>query len=470
MEARIRAGAAAWSNYRKAIKKKTFLIDKVDLSRGNFLKYDFSGCHFESCNFSASDFSGSDFSGATFSGCIFRQTNFSGTKMARTSFATARFEKCHFNGSELPWSNFSNSDLLETSFSEANLRECDFSKSILVDCDLEKTNATGGRFIGASLSRSSFKNANLTRCDLSGSSLKGCKFSYAVLLKCILDNSRWDQCSLNEVQGSHACAASAGFVACDLSKSTLDGLLAKDAKFKSCSFVQSNMIAAIFVGSSFLDCRLDYAIACKCDFSSATIVACSIFGVSIWGSITDSTMQKNLIIRGGAYNIIVNSLDYSFFLFQCMKNANFRKYFESTSEKLVLILGRFTDERMEVINAVRGALVSEGLIPVVFDFEKPDTQDLSEVVLSLALIARLTIVDLSDPKCAPHEIATIAPNVNSPIASLIEAGQRPYAMFSDMLKRYPWVLDPHSYTSVQDVGQIVKGKLLPQCEAYIASR
>jgi len=307
--------------------------------------------------------------------------------------------------------------------------------------------------------------------DFTGASAKGCNFSGSSLPKSVWNDCSIDSCNFQGLTASNVSAQSARFLNCDFRNSILDGLNADGSAFTNSSFSQCKLIASTFTNSKLYSCKLDYALLCKANFDGATLDGCSVFGISIWGSDFSKSDQKNFIVNLPGGNLIVtNSIEYSYFLYQCIENSNFKKYFESTSEKLVLILGRFTPKRMVYIDAIRNSLSKKGLIPVLFDFDKPETQDLSEVVLSLALISRFTVVDLSDPKCAPHEIATIAPHVNSPIAAVIEKGQRPYAMYSDMMRRYSWVLEPEVYQSHSEIESVILNSLLPNCESYIASR
>ena len=47
----------------------------------------------------------------------------------------------------------------------------------------------------------------------------------------------------------------------------------------------------------------------------------------------------------------------------------------------------------------------------------------------------------------PHELATVAPGIVVPIQTVLLEGQREYAMFPDLVRRYRWVLEPYQYKS-----------------------
>jgi hypothetical protein len=64
-------------------------------------------------------------------------------------------------------------------------------------------------------------------------------------------------------------------------------------------------------------------------------------------------------------------------------------------KKAVLILGRFTDERKEVLDALREELRKRDYLPILFDFAVPATRDITETVSLLARMARFIIADLT---------------------------------------------------------------------------
>jgi hypothetical protein len=75
----------------------------------------------------------------------------------------------------------------------------------------------------------------------------------------------------------------------------------------------------------------------------------------------------------------------------------------------VLILGRFTDERKAILEALRDELRKRDYLPILFDFDKPDSKDLTGTVTTLANIVRFIVADGTGPKSIPHELATIVP-------------------------------------------------------------
>jgi hypothetical protein len=133
---------------------------------------------------------------------------------------------------------------------------------------------------------------------------------------------------------------------------------------------------------------------------------------------------------------------------------------KQTDSKAVLILGRFTDERKAVLDALREELRKRDYLPILFDFDVPGTRDITETVSLLARMARFIIADLTDPSSIPkecvsvplcysnvlcvtgarssltsatgeQELEAIVPDLAVPVQPLLEGSSRPYAMFKD---------------------------------------
>jgi hypothetical protein len=94
-------------------------------------------------------------------------------------------------------------------------------------------------------------------------------------------------------------------------------------------------------------------------------------------------------------------------------------------------------------------------VAVSFDFAQPTTRSLSETLMVVAGLSRFIVADLTDPKSVPLELAQIIPQFRVPVAPLIREGETPFAMFGDMVRRYPWVLAPTVYESTEDINELL---------------
>ena len=80
---------------------------------------------------------------------------------------------------------------------------------------------------------------------------------------------------------------------------------------------------------------------------------------------------------------------------------------------MVLILGRFTDERKAVLDALREELRKRDYLPILFDFSVPATRDITETISLLARMARFVVADITDAKSIPQETSMVVPDMPS---------------------------------------------------------
>jgi hypothetical protein len=129
-----------------------------------------------------------------------------------------------------------------------------------------------------------------------------------------------------------------------------------------------------------------------------------------------------------------------------LNNQKIRGVIDTITSKVVLILGRFTDGRKAVLDALREELRKRDYVPILFDFELPERRNITETVTLLARMARFIIEDLTDPSSIPHELQAIIPSVRVPVQPLLLEGSSLYSMFKDFDPQdFHWVLPVHRY-------------------------
>lgn len=201
----------------------------------------------------------------------------------------------------------------------------------------------------------------------------------------------------------------------------------------------------------------------RSNFAKANLTNCRVFGSSAWKIDLKEAIQANLIITDRNEPIItVDNLEVAQFIYLLLHNEKLRDVIDTVGKKAVLILGRFTEERKAVLDAIRDELRKRDYIPILFDFEKPSSRDVTETVSTLAHMARFIIADLTDPRSIPHEMATIVPHLRSvAIRPIILKGQDPYGMFQDF-RSYQWLLPTHEYeTEAQLIAELGEKVIVP---------
>ena len=91
----------------------------------------------------------------------------------------------------------------------------------------------------------------------------------------------------------------------------------------------------------------------------------------------------------------------------------------------MLLLGRFTEGRMEVLERLREKLRNLGFVPMVFNFDKPETKDFTETVRLLASLSRFVIVDITNPRSAPLELQATVPDYMVPFVPIFRRARNP---------------------------------------------
>ncbi len=182
--------------------------------------------------------------------------------------------------------------------------------------------------------------------------------------------------------------------------------------------------------------------------------------------ILDGAVQKDLVIT--RYNepiVTLDDLEVAQFIYLLLNNQKLRNVIDTITSKAVLILGRFTDERKKVLDAIREELRRRNYLPILFDFDPSVSRDLTETVTLLARMSRFIIADLTDPRSIPQELDAIVPQLPSaPVQPILLSSQREYGMFED-LKRYPWVLPIQNYDQIEEFLAALPERVITAAEA-----
>ena len=89
----------------------------------------------------------------------------------------------------------------------------------------------------------------------------------------------------------------------------------------------------------------------------------------------------------------MDNLEVAQFIYLMLNNQKIRDVIDTITSKAVLILGRFTEKRKAVLNAIQDELRHRNYLPILFDFEKPASKDLTGTIETLARMARIIIAD-----------------------------------------------------------------------------
>src|SRR5215469_11900383 len=202
----------------------------------------------------------------------------------------------------------------------------------LREADLSSANLRGADLCGTHLGRANLRGANLRRANLRGADLRGANL--------------WEA----NLRGANLRGA-------NLSEANLRGAKLSEANLREANLSRASLVDA--------------------DITDADLTSCRIYGVSAWGlKLNDETSQRNLIITrtGDVSEITVDNIEVAQFIYLLLHNQKIRDVIDTITSKVVLLLGRFTDERKEVLDALRDELRKRDYPPILFDFDKPTSR------------------------------------------------------------------------------------------------
>jgi hypothetical protein len=272
---------------------------------------------------------------------------------------------------------------------------------------------------------------NLAGANLQGATIlnsTGCILSNADLRGAQLEHARFLHADLSGANLANAHLANANLFAAVLAGANLDG-----ADLTHASLIGSDLTRVSFIQTTVTGCSLDYA---------------NVYGAAVWSAQGEPNSQKGLRISPpGEPLLTLDRIELAQFVYLLVQNPKLRDVISALSSKSVLVLGRFTEERKPILEALREQLRARDMLPIVFDWEPSASRDLTETVQLLASMCRYVIADITDARSVPQELSHIIPFFPSvPVQPLILTSQQPYAMFEHW-RRFTSVLPEFNYDS-----------------------
>ena len=321
-------------------------------------------------------------------------------------------------------------DLSRADLSEADLSEADLSGADLSRADLQEAYLIEANLNDANLSRAKLSRAKLSRSDLQGA-------------------------NLSEANLSRDDLSEADFYRADLYRANLSEAYLNDANLNDANLSRANLSRATLWRATLVETNL----------TEATLTECYIYGISAWNvNLTGATQNSLVITRYDEPTITVDNLKIAQFIYLLLNNAEIREAIDTIAKKAVLILGRFTPDRKAVLDALRDALRTHGYLPILFDFEKPSSRDLTETVSILAHLSRFVIVDLTSPKSVPYELGTLVHQCIVPFQPILLEEQHEFAMLQDLRRRHDWFLPTHFYRELDGLLASLQTKVIEPAE------
>jgi uncharacterized protein YjbI with pentapeptide repeats len=345
---------------------------------------------------------------------------------------------------DLSEANLRDANLHKANLGGANLRETDLRGATLSEAFLDGADLGGANLRGAYLYRAylcanlhgaNLREANLSEADLRGANLSGADLSEANLLGAVLYAANLHGAVLREADLSMA----------DLSEADLSGADLSGANICVAALIATNLQGAILSGAK-------------------------VYGISVWDVKLRDAVQTSLVITPDEQpEITVDNLEVAQFIYLLLHNSKIRDVIDTIGKKGVLLLGRFTGGRIAILERLRNELRNRDFLPIVFNFDRPDSRDFTETIRVLAGLSHFVIADITNPRSAPLELQATVPEYMIPFVPIIEEGEEPFAMLNDLWLKYrDWMFEPIYYSSLDRLIDALDTEIIKPAEVRFA--
>jgi uncharacterized protein YjbI with pentapeptide repeats len=269
---------------------------------------------------------------------------------------------------------------------------------------------SGADLEDAELAGVNFRLADLKGAELTGADLEGADLTNAEMIGACLDKALMTKTILNWTD-----ASTAKFREADLTKANLRGSWFCESNLKEAFFEKADMSftdlwVADLSGAGLRYADLSMARLVKTNFNGADLQGCRVYGCSVWDIKGTITNQKDLVITPrNRPKITVDDMKIAQFVYLLLENENIRNVIETIGTKGVLIIGRFTKKRKDILHAIRDELRDRyDLLPIMFKFDPISKDPTIKTLSTLAHLSRFVIADLTDAKSVLQELEKIS--------------------------------------------------------------
>lgn len=342
-------------------------------------------------------------------------------------------------------------DLHGAKFFESPLTGAVLDGADLYDTEFWKSPLTRASLVGANLHpkflyESGFRECNLFEANLSGADFCGADFSGAVLRRALLVDSRFGP--LRHVE--------------------MKNFTVGPGKSEVESF-RHHSDATVFAEADLRESDLRNACFVNADLRNADLRGAKVFGIAAWGVELSGAKQSDLIVTPpDEPALLIDDLEMAQFIYLILNNKKLRNVIDTVTSKVVLILGRFNEDRFPLLRRMRTRLREHGFLPVLFDFACPRSRSLTETVDLLGRMARFVVVEVSEPHCVPHELRGLAGSAPSvPLVLLKQSKCSTYSMLDDLVRQQPNVLEVFEYENDDDLMANFSSGVVDRAEAAV---
>lgn len=216
----------------------------------------------------------------------------------------------------------------------------------------------------------------------------------------------------------------------------------RGAVFVNTRFNKTILTNANFDGATFINCNINRANLVGASFRVKEIRETVIYGVSTWDLITSEDMKQEKLVIEKTYSLYsemidqgkvpmtVDDIELAQFIYYLSNHKKMRDAINVLNNKGVLLLGRFKDGGLNRLYSIREHLQKKDYMPMIFDFERPDSLSLTETVITMAGLSKFIVADLSGSS-VPAELQAILAGIRKPVLAFGDA----YALLTDLFDK-----------------------------------
>jgi uncharacterized protein YjbI with pentapeptide repeats len=346
---------------------------------------------------------------------------------------------------------------------DANLRNADLRDADLTDADLT----------GADLTR-----ANLAWATLSGARLTGAKLNDAFLNGAFLSETDFTDAKLERAELPEAQFYATVFHGALLNYANLSGVRLQKVDFTGATLCHTNLTNTEFITTKL--CRanlhrsnLERTRFIDVDIQGAIIREARVYGIAVWDlRNAQSAVQHDLLVTpAGEREVRVDDLEMAQFVYMLLRNEKIRNVIDVMTTKAVLIIGRFTPRRKNVLDSIKEALRDEGYLPILFDFIGSPRRKVRETIQILAGLACFVIADLTSAKGVISELELIVKAFPSlPVQPVLHASSTIGFLLEELREDHPWLQPEFSYQSGADLLLNLKEQVIRPAKTWMPQK
>ncbi len=254
------------------------------------------------------------------------------------------------------------------------------------------------------------------------------------------------------------------FVGLDIYKAFAEGMTISNSSFENvlfeegdfsrvdfshCTFINTKFNKTIltdsnFSGATFINCNLNRVNLTNADFTVKEIKETVIYGVSLWDiKISEESLQSKLVIEKtydlysdiiaeGRIPMMVEDIELAQFIYYLSDHKKLRDTLNILNNRGVLLLGRFKNGGLERLYKLREWFTKRNYLPMIFDFDRPNSLDYTETIVTMSGLSKLVIADLSGDS-VPQELHAILSTFIKPVVVYYDT--QPYSMIKDLKRK-----------------------------------